>query len=57
MRDKIISFLNILDFEMDDEHLEDFIQYISCKILNIDYEGRPPKYFKTLLFLFNKEKI
>ena len=57
MRDKIISFLKNIDFEMDDEYLEEFIEYVSCKILNIDYEYKVPKYFKTLLFLFNKEKI
>jgi len=57
MRDKILSFLRNIDFEMNDDHLEEFIEYVSCKILNIDYEYKVPKYFKTLLFLFNKEKI
>jgi hypothetical protein len=59
MRDKILSFLNTLEFEMNDEHLEDFIMFMNYKLYGIkpNYEGRPPKYFKTLLFLFNKEKI
>jgi hypothetical protein len=57
MRDIILSFLNKLDFEMNDEHLEDFIEYVNCKILNIDYLGTRPKYFKTLFFIYNKEKI
>jgi hypothetical protein len=59
MRDIILSFLNTLDFEMEDEDVEHFIQYVNYKILNIEYEfdERPPKYFRTLLFLFNKEKI
>lgn len=59
MRDKILSFLNTLEFEMDDEHVEPFIQFMNYKINGIDYEfdERPPRYFRTLLFLFNKEKI
>ena len=59
MRDIILSFLNKLDFEMDDEHVEPFIMFINNRVYGIDYleEEKPPKYFRTLLFLFNKEKI
>jgi len=71
MRDIILSFLNTLDFEIEDEHLEPFIQYALNYYFDIEpkYEDddfRPPKYFKTLIFLmdktmyphmFNKEKI
>jgi hypothetical protein len=59
MRDKILSFLKNINFEMDDEHVEPFIMYMCKMLYGIDYleEEKPPKYFKTLLFLFNKEKI
>ena len=59
MRDKILSFLNTLDFEMNDEHVEPFIMFINKRVYGIEYleEEKPPKYFKTLLFLYNKEKI
>jgi hypothetical protein len=58
MRDKIITFLNTLDFEIEDEHLEPFIMFVNHKLCGIEpsYEEgfKPPKYFKTLLFLMNK---
>lgn len=70
MRDKILSFLNTLDFEMNDEHVEPFIMFINKRVKKTHKEGgseplgseyleeeKPPKYFRTLLFLFNKEKI
>ena len=60
MRDIILSFLNTLDFEMEDEHVEHFIMFMCDKLYGIEpnYDDfKPPKYFRTLLFLFNKEKI
>jgi hypothetical protein len=59
MRDIILSFLNTLDFEIKDEDLESFIMFINKRVYGIEYleEEKPPKYFRTLLFLYNKEKI
>jgi hypothetical protein len=58
MRDKIITFLNTLDFEIQDDHLESFVMFVNHKLCGVapSYEEgfKPPKYFKTLLFLMNK---
>jgi hypothetical protein len=57
MRDKIITFLNDIDFEIEDDHLEPFIMFVNHKLYGIEpsYDDfKPPKYFKTLLFLMNK---
>ena len=59
MRDIILKYFNKIDFEIMDEHLEPFIQYALNHYYNIepiyDCGFKPPKYFKTLIFLMNKE--
>lgn len=56
MRDKVITFLNNINFEIEDEHLEPFIMFVNYKLYGIEpsYDFKPPHYFKTLLFLMNK---
>lgn len=59
MRDIILKYFNKIDFDIMDDHLEPFIEYAMHHYYNVEpkYEEgfKIPKYFKTLIFLMDKE--
>ena len=59
MRDIILKYFNKIDFDIMENDLEPFIQYALHHYYNVEpkYEEgfKPPYYFKTLIFLMDKE--